>query len=62
MGSLWLRWSWRDFRGRWVQILATALILAGGVGAFAGLGGLQQWRERSADRSLADIASARRAR
>jgi len=53
MRALWLRWTWRDFRGRWLQILTTALILAGGVGAFAGLGGLQQWRERSADRSLA---------
>lgn len=55
MRSLWLRWTWRDFRGRWAQILTTALILAGGVGAFAGLGGLQQWRERSADRSLAAL-------
>ena len=53
MRALWLRWTWRDFRGRWPQILTTALILAGGVGAFAGLGGLQQWRERSADKSLA---------
>jgi putative ABC transport system permease protein len=36
-------------------VLTTALILAGGVGAFAGLGGLQQWRERAADRSLAAL-------
>ena len=53
MFSFWLRWSRRDFRRRWVQIVATALILAGGVGAFAGLGGIQQWRDRSVDKSLA---------
>lgn len=53
MRSLWLRWCWRDFRGRWVQILATSLVLAIGIGAFAGLGGMREWRERSADQSLA---------
>jgi putative ABC transport system permease protein len=50
--ALWLRWTLRDLRARWVQVLATALILAVGVGAFAGLGGLQAWREASADLSL----------
>ncbi len=53
MGRLWLRWCLRDFRGRWVQILATGLVLAVGIGAFAGLGGMRAWRESSADRSLA---------
>ncbi len=53
MGALWLRWTWRDLRARWIQVLATALVLAVGIGAFAGLGGLRTWRERSADRSLA---------
>lgn len=52
MGALWLRWTWRDLRARWVQVLATSLVLAVGVGAFAGLGGLREWRERSADKSL----------
>ena len=52
MRALWLRWTLRDLRARWVQVLATALILAVGVGAFAGLGGLQAWREASADLSL----------
>jgi putative ABC transport system permease protein len=51
--GLWLRWVWRDFRSRWVQILTTALIVAVGIGAVAGLGGLEQWRERSADESMA---------
>jgi putative ABC transport system permease protein len=53
MRALWLRWALRDFRARWIQVLATALILAVGAGAFAGLGGLQRWREESADLSLA---------
>lgn len=35
-----------------MQVLATAAILAVGVGAFAGLGGLREWRERSADQSF----------
>ena len=48
---LWLRWTWRDFRARWLQVATTGLILAVGVGAFAGLGGMRQWRERSADES-----------
>lgn len=49
MGALWLRWTWRDLRPRWAQVLATALVLGVGIGAFAGLGGLREWRERSAD-------------
>jgi len=53
VGGLWMRWFWRDFASRWLQILATGLILAVGIGAFAGLGGMRQWRVSSADRSLA---------
>lgn len=55
MRGLWLRWTWRDLRARWVQVLATALVIAVGIGAFAGLGGLREWRERSADESLAAL-------
>ena len=58
MGALWLRWTGRDLRARWLQVLATALVLAVGVGAFAGLGGLREWRERSADESLAALRAA----
>jgi putative ABC transport system permease protein len=50
--ALWLRWTWRDLRAHALQVLATALILAVGAGAFAGLGGLERWRVASADRSL----------
>lgn len=53
MSSLWLRWTWRDFRSRWVSILTTALILAIGIGAFFGVGGLREWRKASADESFA---------
>jgi putative ABC transport system permease protein len=53
MGAIWLRWSWRDFRARWLQVLATALILAFGIGTFAGFVGLREWTERSADESFA---------
>ena len=34
---LWLRWSWRDLRARWLQVVAIALIIALGTGVFAGL-------------------------
>jgi putative ABC transport system permease protein len=53
MRSLWLRWTWRDLRSRWAQVLSTALIIAVGIGAWSGLRGLERWRELSADRSLA---------
>lgn len=51
MRGIWLRWAWRDLRARWLQVLSTAIVLGVGVGAFAGLGGLTTWRERSADAS-----------
>jgi putative ABC transport system permease protein len=55
MAPLLLRWTWRDFRSRWIEILTTSLILALGIGAFAGVGGLREWREASADRSFAAL-------
>lgn len=42
-----LRWSWRDLRARWVQVVAIALIIAVGAGSFAGFNGMTRWRERS---------------
>ena len=50
--TFWLRWSLRDARARWVQILATALVLALGVGAYSGLGSIRGWREASAASSF----------
>lgn len=53
MAATLLRWSLRDLRGRWLQVLATALILGFGIGTFSGLVGIREWRERSADESFA---------
>ncbi len=47
----WLRWSWRDLRARWLQVVAIALIIALGTGVFAGLGGQKHWRIESLDAS-----------
>jgi putative ABC transport system permease protein len=51
MGSLsmWLRWSWRDLRSRWVQVVVIALIIALGVGAYSGLTSTTKWRKATAD-------------
>jgi putative ABC transport system permease protein len=55
MTRFWLRWTLRDFRARWIQIVATALVLAVGVGGFAGLRSLKPWRDQSARESLAAL-------
>lgn len=51
----WVRWSLRDLRRRWLQVLATALVIAIGVAVFAGLGGMRGFREESARRSFAAL-------
>jgi putative ABC transport system permease protein len=48
---LWLRWSWRDMRARWVQVAAIALVIALGTGTYAGLDSTGNWRRLSADAS-----------
>lgn len=48
----WLRWTVRDLRRRWVQVVATALVIAIGIAVFAGLGGMRGWREDSASASF----------
>lgn len=55
MLGLWLRWSWRDLRRRWVLVSTIALIIAIGTGVFAGLGGTSDWRRRSQDASYARL-------
>ncbi|KAA0235136.1 MAG: hypothetical protein JJLCMIEE_01430 [Acidimicrobiales bacterium] len=45
--GLWLRWSWRDLRSRWLQVAAIALIIALGSGTYAGLSGYTQWRRQN---------------
>ncbi|NDJ75346.1 MAG: FtsX-like permease family protein [Chloroflexi bacterium] len=49
--NMWLRWSWRDLRARWLQVTAIAMIIALGTGVFAGLGGQEKWRVDSLDES-----------
>lgn len=50
---LWLRWSWRDLRARWLQVTAIALIIALGTGVYAGLGSSTPWRKAANDASYA---------
>ena len=47
--SMWMRWSWRDLRSRWVQVVVIALIIALGVGAYSGLSSNTRWRQITAD-------------
>lgn len=47
--ALQLRWSGRDLRARWLQVIAIALVIAIGTGAYAGLSSLTRWRKLSTD-------------
>ncbi len=49
--GLWLRWSWRDLRERWLQVTAIALIIALGTAVVVGLGSTTPWRTQSANAS-----------
>lgn len=53
--GLWLRWSGRDLRARWVLVVALALVIALATGMAAGLGSVQTWRDASADASFARL-------
>ena len=45
--ALWLRWSVRDLRARWLQVAAIALVIALGTGSYAGLSSVTRWRRLS---------------
>ncbi len=47
-----LRWSLRDARKRWIQIVSIGFTLAIGIGLYAGLSSVTQWRLVSIDKSL----------
>jgi putative ABC transport system permease protein len=49
--KFWLRWSWRDLRARWLQVLAIGIIIALGTGIFSGFGGQEKWRIASLNES-----------
>lgn len=52
MKLLRLRWSLRDARRRWIQIVAIGFTLAIGIGLYAGLSSVTEWRLVSIDKSL----------
>jgi putative ABC transport system permease protein len=47
----WIRWTWRDLRARWVQVLVIALIIGLGTGLYSGLASTSAWRRASYDAS-----------
>jgi len=49
--GFWVRWSLRDLRGRWVQVVTIAVVVALGTGTFAGLSSSAAWRRVSYDAS-----------
>jgi len=51
--SLWLRWSWRDLRSRWLLVTVIALVIALGTGTYAALLSTSAWRTQSNDASFA---------
>ena len=54
---LYLRWSWRDLRSRWVQVVAIAFIVAIGSGVYAGLSSSSAWRRTSYDESFRKLGA-----
>ncbi len=52
---LWLRWSWRDLRSRWLLVIAIAMVIAIGTGLYSGIGSLESWRVASNDASFAAL-------
>ena len=52
---LWLRWSVRDLRRRWVQVVAIAFIIALGSGIYSGLSSTSAWRRASYDASFEQL-------
>ncbi len=47
-----LRWSVRDLRRHWLQVVSIALIIAVGTGVFAALGSTAMWRRESNNASF----------
>ncbi|MDE0320107.1 MAG: hypothetical protein OXI97_09515 [Acidimicrobiaceae bacterium] len=52
MKLLRLRWSLRDARRRWIQIVGIAFTISIGIGSLAGLDSVTEWRFLSIDKSL----------
>ncbi len=54
--GLYLRWSARDLRARWLQVAAVALVIALGSGFYSGLSSTADWRRASYDASYRAVA------
>ncbi len=52
---MWIRWSFRDLRRRWLLVLAISLVIAIGIGIYTGLGSMEDWRIASNDASFAAL-------
>jgi putative ABC transport system permease protein len=52
---LWLRWSMRDLRARWLQVAAIAFIIAIGTGLYSGLSSTSEWRKVSYGESFRSL-------
>ncbi|WP_420437042.1 ABC transporter permease [Candidatus Poriferisodalis sp.] len=52
MSLLRMRWSLREGRGRWIQIVGIAFTLAIGIGSYAGPASAIDWRVDATDKSL----------
>ncbi|MBI5931998.1 MAG: ABC transporter permease [Chloroflexi bacterium] len=55
--QFWLRWSWRDLKARWLQVVAIGIIIALGTGIFSGFGGQKKWRINSLNESYGRLNS-----
>ncbi len=55
MKRLWLRWSWRDLRRRWLLVSTIALVIGLGTGTYAALMSTSEWRRQSNDASFAAL-------
>lgn len=54
--SLLLRWSWRDLRAHWANVLAIGLVIAIGTGGYAGLTSNANWRRTSYAENFSRLA------
>ena len=50
--GLLIKWSLRDFRSRWIQIVTIALVIGLGIGSFASFNSMTAWRLASNDASF----------
>ena len=47
-----IRWSLRDLRARWIQVVTISLVIGLGIGTFASFNSMTEWRKASNDASF----------